>query len=111
MVICLNKGEHYKLKKYNFFLKVNIKMGKKMIIKFGDVKIQKQKFHQHKRPFSIKNVDLDKIVVIIESLLVKQNLNSLLSTKMINKLNLYAYFYQKCLPLEKSLMKLNLCLF
>ena len=35
----------------------------KTIIKFGDIKIQKQKFHQHKRPVSIKNVDVNKIVL------------------------------------------------
>ena len=32
-------------------------------ITFGDIKIKKQKFHQHKRPTSIDNIDVDKIVV------------------------------------------------
>ena len=36
---------------------------KKTIIKFGDIEIQKQKFHQHKRPISVKDVDINKIVV------------------------------------------------
>ena len=36
---------------------------KKTIIKFGDIEIQKQKFQQHKRPISIKDVDINKIVV------------------------------------------------
>ena len=35
----------------------------KTIIKFGDIEIQKQKFLQHKGLISIKNVDIDKIVV------------------------------------------------
>ena len=35
----------------------------KTIIKFGDIKIETQKFHQDKRPISIKNTDIDKIVV------------------------------------------------
>ena len=35
----------------------------KTIIKFGDIEIEKQKFHQHKRPISIKNIDINKIVV------------------------------------------------
>ena len=35
----------------------------KTIIKFDDIEIKKQKFHQHKRPVSIKNVDINKIVV------------------------------------------------
>ena len=29
----------------------------KTIIKFDDIEIPKEKFHQHKRPISIKNVD------------------------------------------------------
>ena len=33
------------------------------VIKFGDIEFQKQTFHQHKEPISIKNVDIDKIVV------------------------------------------------
>ena len=33
------------------------------IVKFGDIEIQKQNFHQHKAPGSIKNIDISKIVV------------------------------------------------
>ena len=32
-------------------------------IKFDDIEIQKQKFYQHKVPISIKNIDINKIVV------------------------------------------------
>ena len=32
-------------------------------IKFGDIEIQKQKYHQHKELISIKNIDINKIVV------------------------------------------------
>ena len=35
----------------------------KTVIKFGDIEIQKQKFHQHKGLISIKNIDIDKILV------------------------------------------------
>ena len=62
MLIWLKKGEQYKFLKIWISLKVYIKM-EKTIIKFDDIKIPKQKFHQHKRPISIKNVDIDKIVV------------------------------------------------
>ena len=34
------------------------------IIEFGDIEIQKQKFHRHKRPISIKNIDIKKITSI-----------------------------------------------
>ena len=35
----------------------------KKIIKFDDTKIEKFKFHQHKSPFLIDNIDINKIVV------------------------------------------------
>ena len=35
----------------------------KIIIKFGDIEIEKQKFHHHKRPISIQHIDINKIVV------------------------------------------------
>ena len=35
----------------------------KTIIKFWDIEIQKQKFHQHKEPISIENIDINKILV------------------------------------------------
>ena len=52
--------ENYQLKKKTF-LKAYIKIGK--FLKFGDIEIQKQKFHQDKGPISIKNIDINKIVV------------------------------------------------
>ena len=39
-----------------------MKMGK-TIIKFGNTEIEKQKFHQHKKPASMKKINIDKIVV------------------------------------------------
>ena len=33
------------------------------VIKFGDIELQNQKFHQHKEPISMKNIDINKIVV------------------------------------------------
>ena len=35
----------------------------KTIIKFGDIEIKKQKFHQHKSPILINNIDINKTVV------------------------------------------------
>ena len=37
----------------------------KTIVKFGDIEIKKQKFHQYKRPISIKNTGINKIIVPI----------------------------------------------
>ena len=35
----------------------------KTFTKFGDIEIGKQKFHQHKRPISVKDININKIVV------------------------------------------------
>ena len=43
-------------------VKTNVKI-EKTIIKFGDIKIKKQKFHLYKRHISIDNIDVNKIVV------------------------------------------------
>ena len=49
----------------------------KIIIKFSDTEIGKKKFHQHKRPISIKNIDINR------SLLVKRISNISLAAKML----------------------------
>ena len=38
-------------------------MEKKAIIKFSDIEIEKQKFHQHKSPILINNLNINKILV------------------------------------------------
>ena len=35
----------------------------KSVIKVGDIEIKKQKFHQNKRPISIKTIDINRILV------------------------------------------------
>ena len=40
-------------------MKAYIKMER--IIKFGDTETEKQEFYQHKKPISIKNIDINKI--------------------------------------------------
>ena len=52
------------------------------IIKFDDIEIQKQKFHQHKKPISIKNRDINK-TVSKKVAFGKKGLNILLATKML----------------------------
>ena len=67
------------------------------VIKFSDIEIQKQKFHQHREPISIKTIDINKIVVSnkVSFGKKKKDLNNSLATKMLKKIDLYAYFYQK----------------
>ena len=33
------------------------------IVKFGDIESGKQNFHQHKEPISIKNIDINEIII------------------------------------------------
>ena len=33
------------------------------IIKIGDIDIKKEKLHQHKRPVSKKNIDIQKVII------------------------------------------------
>ena len=42
-------------------MKLYIKM-EKTTIKFGDIEIKKQKYYRYKRPISIKDIDINKIV-------------------------------------------------
>ena len=35
----------------------------KTVIKLGDIEMEKQIFHQHKRPISIKDININKIVI------------------------------------------------
>ena len=51
------KVKNYKFGKYKF-LRAHVKMEK-----VEDIEIHKQVFHQHKEPISIKNVDIDKVIV------------------------------------------------
>ena len=35
-------------------------------VKFGDIEIEKYKFHQHKSPIQIGDVDINKIIVSVK---------------------------------------------
>ena len=65
------------------------------VLKFGDIEIEKQKFHKHKEPISIKIIDINKITVSNKISFGKKDLNILLATRMLKKLDLYIYFSQK----------------
>ena len=53
------KSGTLQIKKYIKYLKSYIKM-ENTIKKFRDIEILKQKFYRHKRPISIKNIDINK---------------------------------------------------
>ena len=81
------------------------------VIKCGDIEIQKQTFyHQDKGPISIKNKDINKIVESNKASFGKKGFKYFVGYKDAKKIGLYVYFSQKCLHIEKALMKINLCL-
>ena len=75
-------------------MKVYIKLGK-TVIKFGDIEIEKQKFRQHKRPISMKNIDIDKIVASNKSYFGKTKFKYFSGYKDAKKIDLYVHFSQK----------------
>ena len=67
----------------------------KTIIKFEDIEIEEQKFHQYQRSIPIKKIDINNIVVSKKTSFGKKVLNVSLAIKMLKKLDVYAYFFQK----------------
>ena len=52
--------------------------------KFDDIEIEEQNFHQHKGPISIKNIDINEIVVSNKASFGKKKVFTiLLATKML----------------------------
>ena len=57
----------------------------KSVIKFGYIEIEKQKYHQNKRPISIKNIDINKIVVSNEAFFDKNGFKYFIGHKDAKK--------------------------
>ena len=60
----------------------------KTIIKFGDIEIQNQKFHQHKGPILINNIDINKILVSNKVSFGEKGLKYFIGYKDAKKLDL-----------------------
>ena len=67
----------------------------KTIIKLGDIKIKKQKFHQYKRPISIDNIGVDKTVAIKKVSLDKNRFKYFIGYKDTKKIGPLLIFLQK----------------
>ena len=76
------KVEHYKIKKKNIYIYIYAKMDAK-IIAFGDTEIEKQKFHNHKNPILIDDVDINKIMTSSEVLSGKKGFKYFLVTNIM----------------------------
>ena len=64
----------------------------KTIIKFGDIEIKKQKFHQHKSPL-INNIDINKIIVSNKVSFGNKGLKYFIGYKDAKKHNHYAHLF------------------
>ena len=60
----------------------------KTIIKFGDIEIKKQKFNQNENPISIKNTDIDKIVISNKLSFHKKGFQYFIGSKDVKKISL-----------------------
>ena len=83
----------------------------KKIMKFGDIEVQKQKFHQHKRTILIKNIGINKVVVFNKVSFGKKGFKYFTDYKDPKKIDLCVYFFQKLVYIEDNLMKSDICLF
>ena len=77
-------------------------MEKNTIIKFGDKEIDQHKFHQHKRPISIKNIDINKKVVSNKVSLGKKDLKYFIGYKVAKKIRPLCIFFPKMSAYRKD---------
>ena len=83
----------------------------KTIIRFGDIEIEKQKFHQHKRPISIKIVGIHKVVVYNKASFGKKCFKNFIGYKDAEKYIPLYIFLPKTIAYRKDFDKLNMYLF
>ena len=67
----------------------------KAIIKFNDIKIKKQNFHQHEKPISTSNIDINKIAVPNKVSFGKKVLKYLIGYKDAKKITPSCIFFSK----------------
>ena len=67
----------------------------KKIIKFDHTKIEKYKFHSHKSPILIDNIDINTIVVANKVSFGKKDFKYFIGYNDAKKIDLYAYSFQK----------------
>ena len=90
-------------------MKAYTKLGKN--VKFGDIEIQKQRFHLYKEAIVMESIDTNKIVVSNKIAFRKKGFKYFIGYKDDKKNWPYVYFYQKWVHIEKSFIELNICVF
>ena len=83
----------------------------KKIIKFGESKLEKYKFHQHKNLIEIYDVEINQILAFNKVSLGKKDFKYFIGYKDGNKSDHYAWSFQKRAHIEGILMKLDIFLF
>ena len=74
----------------------------KINIKFGDIEIEKQKIHHHRRPVSMKNIDITKIVVSNKVSLGKKGFKYFIGYKGAKKIRTLCIFLPKMSACRKD---------
>ena len=72
------------------------------VINFGDIKIQKQKFRQHKETISMKNIDIKKIVVSNKVSFVQKRFKYFIAYKDAKKIRPLCIFHPKMTAFRKD---------
>ena len=73
------------------------------ILKFGDIETQKQKRHQRKEPISIRNIDINEIVVSNKACFSKKRFKYFIGYKGAKKIwPLYIFFLPKMSAYRKD---------
>ena len=72
------------------------------VIKFDDTEIKKYKFHQHKSPFLIKNIDINKILVPKKILFGKKDFKYFTGCKDAKKIRLLWIFLPKLVYFDEK---------
>ena len=96
---------------YIIFFESIYKM-RKTIIKFDNIEIQRQTFHQHKRPISIQNVYFNKIVVSNKVSVGKKGFKYFIGYKDTKNIRPLCIFLPKMSAYRKDVHKTKyICLF
>ena len=80
----------------------------KTIIKLDDNEIEKQIFYQYKRPISIKNIAVNKIVVSNKVSICIKGFKGFIEDKDTKKLDSYVYFFKKISAYRRDFDELNM---
>ena len=74
----------------------------KIVIKFGDIEIEQQKLHEYERPISMKNVDINEIVVSNKASFGKKVFKYFTGYKDAKKIIPSCIFLQKVIACKKD---------